>query len=45
MRDSSIIRDESEGNVEVCAQLDGPTGGIERDVTVQLTSTENGSTG
>ena len=45
MRTQSIIQDEGEGNVMVCAQLDSPSGGTEREVTVHLTSTQHGSTG
>ena len=35
MRNSSIIQRESDGNVEVCAQLSSP---IEREVTVEMSS-------
>ena len=45
MRNQAIIQGEREGNVMVCAQLDSPSGGIEREVTVNLASTEHGSTG
>ena len=45
MRNQSTIQDEGEGNVIVCAQLDSPSGGIERGVTVHLASTQHGSTG
>lgn len=36
MKDPSIVQTESDGNVEVCAVLVKPSGGLEREVIVQL---------
>ena len=43
MASSSIVQSEIDGDVSVCAQLDSPFGGIEREVFITLTKTSDSS--